>query len=78
MTVDSLHAEELRKELEAEVDPDRRIWLAEQIDKASGVSSYTTPAAPRQVTDGRTFILDAPTSVPAIWGDGDRVAWALG
>lgn len=33
---------------------------------------------PRQLKDGRTFILDAPATVPSLWGDGDRVAWASG
>jgi replicative DNA helicase len=28
--------------------------------------------------DGRSFILDAPTHVPALWGDGPEVLWASG
>jgi replicative DNA helicase len=76
--VDSLHVEQLRTELEGETNPDRRIWLAEQIDIATGITNYSTPAAPRQLKDGRTFILDAPTHVPAVWGDGELVPWAEG
>ena len=34
-------------------------------------------ARPLFVTGGR-FVLDAPDTVPAIWGEGDRVLWAEG
>jgi replicative DNA helicase len=33
---------------------------------------------PRQIADGDTYILDAPTTVPAIWGQHDDVLWAKG
>jgi replicative DNA helicase len=32
----------------------------------------------RQVQDGKTFILDAPTTIPAIWGEGSDVLWSEG
>ncbi len=31
-----------------------------------------------RLRDGATFILDAPTQVPAVWGFGDEVLWAQG
>jgi replicative DNA helicase len=33
---------------------------------------------PRQLKTGRAFVLDAPTTVPAIWGDGEHVLQAEG
>lgn len=36
------------------------------------------PAAPEPFQSGARFILDAPDEVPAIWGDGENVAWAAG
>jgi hypothetical protein len=33
------------------------------------------PFPARQLQDGREFILDAPTHVPALWGDGQDVLW---
>jgi hypothetical protein len=57
-------------------------WGATNGDRASpqtpdhdapGDTTLTPPA----VTGG-TFILDGPADVPAVWGDGDRVAWAEG
>jgi AAA domain len=32
----------------------------------------------RTFTAGATFVLDAPTHVPAIWGDGEEVLWSQG
>jgi replicative DNA helicase len=32
----------------------------------------------RQLHSGRQFILDAPTSIPALWGEGSDVLWAEG
>ncbi|GMA40200.1 AAA family ATPase [Mobilicoccus caccae] len=32
----------------------------------------------KRLVPGGTFILDAPDTVPAIWGEGDRVLWAEG
>lgn len=34
--------------------------------------------AKRVQVDGATFILDGPTEVQAVWGEGDQVAWAAG
>jgi replicative DNA helicase len=34
--------------------------------------------AQRQLRDGRSFVLEAPTTVPAIWGDDAEVLWAQG
>ncbi len=34
--------------------------------------------AARQLQDGRSFVLDAPTTVPALWGAGSDVVWAQG
>ena len=34
--------------------------------------------APRRLRDGAAFILDAPESVPTLWGDQDDVIWARG
>lgn len=31
-----------------------------------------------RLVDGAAFVLDAPTHVPAVWGDGTAVAWATG
>ncbi|HEY9440904.1 MAG TPA: bifunctional DNA primase/polymerase [Streptomyces sp.] len=33
---------------------------------------------PKRLKDGATFILDAPVDVPAVWGFGDDVLWAVG
>lgn len=30
------------------------------------------------LTNGGSFILDAPDTIPAVWGEGNRVAWAEG
>lgn len=32
----------------------------------------------RRISPGGEFVLDAPEAVPAVWGDGDSVAWAEG
>lgn len=32
----------------------------------------------RQLQNGREFVLDAPTTIPAVWGAGTDVAWASG
>lgn len=37
-----------------------------------------TPAARDRFTAGGSFILDAPKGVPAVWGEGDQVAWSQG
>jgi replicative DNA helicase len=37
-----------------------------------------TGETPTQLVDGRTFVLDAPTHTPAIWGAGGDVLWAEG
>ncbi|MGZ4341937.1 MAG: AAA family ATPase [Solirubrobacteraceae bacterium] len=34
--------------------------------------------AARQLQDGRSFVLDAPTTVPALWGTGSDVLWSKG
>ncbi len=34
--------------------------------------------AERSRIDGAAFILDAPSEVQAVWGDGDQVAWSAG
>lgn len=36
------------------------------------------PSEVTRVQDGATFALDSPEQVPAIWGDGENVAWAAG
>lgn len=48
-------------------------------DGQAEIDSPTT--APRPVSGivpGGDFVLDAPTTVPAIWGEGDQVGWAEG
>lgn len=65
-----------------------RVTSAPAIDPWEG--TQTTPAPPevapneavtptrRGLVDGETFVFEAPRSVPAVWGDGDQVAWASG
>lgn len=42
------------------------------------VVDMPTPQPPSRLRDGASFILDAPTTVPAVWGWGDDVLWAEG
>ncbi len=44
------------------------------IPRMDGLSGYIE----RQLHNGRTFVLDAPTTVPAICGEGTDVVWAEG
>lgn len=37
-----------------------------------------TPVAPSRMVGGGAFILDAPSNVAAVWGDGTQVLWAEG
>jgi replicative DNA helicase len=36
------------------------------------------PSPSERLIAGGTFLLDAPTGVPAIWGNGEQVAWSQG
>lgn len=47
----------------------------DDFDMVAGGSSLE---AGERFKTGGAFILDAPTEVPAIWGDGDQVLWAEG
>ena len=42
------------------------------------VVDLPAPEPPSRLRDGASFILDAPTTVPAIWGWDDEVIWAEG
>jgi replicative DNA helicase len=44
-------------------------------EKASGMSSGVTPTS---YTKGGSFVFDTPATSPAVWGDGEKVAWAQG
>ncbi len=46
--------------------------------QASGPPNADDGHVERQLRDGRQFVLDAPTTVPAIWGAEDKVLWAAG
>lgn len=68
-------------EMAADVDdPDRRRQAIErvraQLDHATGESARARTASLYQ--DGASFILDAPSRIPALWGEGGRVFWAEG
>jgi KaiC/GvpD/RAD55 family RecA-like ATPase len=44
------------------------------------LAATAIPAALRRarVVDGATFVFDTETEIPAVWGDGPRVAWSRG
>lgn len=44
----------------------------------SGGKVPPTTHIARQLQDGRSFVLDAPTEVPAVWGTGTEVLWSRG
>lgn len=57
--------------------------LAEPMPTAAATEVSPDPAdgtddTPKRLKDGATFILDAPVDVPAVWGFGDDVLWAVG
>jgi hypothetical protein len=43
-----------------------------------GTPDEAAEAIDTRLVPGGTFILDAPKGVPAVWGDGDQVAWSEG
>lgn len=47
-----------------------------RLDTLEAVAEHTRAAVRALLTRGGSFILDAPTDVPAIWGRGDQVLWA--
>jgi AAA domain/Toprim-like len=83
---------DLADELAAAEDPTYAladlIALAEVEDASDGVADFEpqacsdederNPASPGRwaVIDGASFALDVPERVPAVWGDGENVAWA--
>ncbi len=61
---------------------DGSLALAPEPDpRPAGVATDAEPEpeeASSRLKDGATFILDVPAEVPAIWGFGDQVYWAVG
>lgn len=53
-----------------------RSELQAELQRARRDRNGSTPQ--QRAVDGATFILDAPTTIPAIWGRGDEVLWAGG
>jgi replicative DNA helicase len=49
------------------------LWIHSQL--AAPARPHTSSSPDRSV-DGGTFVLDAPTHTPAVWGEGDDVLWA--
>lgn len=53
--------------------------LGEPADPESELLQLTVrTAAKRAAADGASFVLDAPTEVVSVWGEGENVAWAAG
>lgn len=50
----------------------------EAVRDTATTAQQPTGGRERAVVDGAAFILDIPPGVPAVWGAGERVAWAAG
>jgi replicative DNA helicase len=62
-------------------DVDARETVAAEVQQALTGAAPATSGAPSWhalAVDGAAFVLDQPSTVPAVWGDGDRVLWADG
>ncbi len=54
--------------------------ILDELDAQPGIPTIpaTAHTAAERFVNGATFLLDAPTDVPAIWGTGNDVLWAEG
>lgn len=59
------------------LDPVATATHSDETDPA-GDAEDSVDGGLTRMRDGAAFILDAPTDVPALWGDGDDVLWAEG
>ena len=69
--------EQVRAELGKHTHPADVDEVTAETDSAARISK-TDEAPSWQFVDGATFILDIPTTIPALWGEGNDVLWAEG
>lgn len=56
----------------------RERFGSDEFDLAAAWEDYLAKTSRRGAVSGRDFVLGIPADPPALWGDGDRVAWARG
>ncbi len=52
-------------------------WAAREVERREDLR-VRIALRERSFVDGATFILEAPTEIPTIWGSGQQVAWSSG
>jgi len=58
--------------------PERPVTPTVTVIETPSAERVTLDEAPKRMRDGAAFILDAPDTVPTLWGDANDVIWARG